>query len=193
LTSSSSRPSRSSGSSALSFCDTTDAKSCHSRSPSDRGMAGASNLRGIPLGFSSALSHLRSRPLLRRSIPAPRQIDGHPRPTYRRAQSVAEFVCREIDRIHSPRMSRSSDLLQRGTFAPRAERLCHILQHHSNTPRLAQRCAGRARHTARRRHYARAACRRVTPRIRSNPINGRDRPTQNPSGAGKARLRSVCP
>jgi hypothetical protein len=59
---------------------------------------------------------------------------GHPRQAHRTSVTLAERLCRTVDRINQARVCGPYRGLGRGAFAPGLASLCSLLQQHQNPP-----------------------------------------------------------
>src|SRR5262245_42928612 len=89
----------------------------------------------------------------RRRCTTPIACHGHSRQAHRTRVTLAERLCRTVDRINPPRMCGSYRGLGRGTFAPNLTSLRSLLQQYQNAPDTGQRCAGLSLCSADRNHH----------------------------------------
>ena len=147
---------------------------------SDGRMGCTPNNGGISLERGSALhdpgpgSHLWCR----RHTPTARH--GHPGQAYRTGLTLAEWLCRTVDRIDPARVSRSCHHPGRSAFASDSAILRKLLQQHENPSLLEQGCSYLASYSANRNHLVTSDPRRASPSLR--PGLG-FRYTQGPSPA----------
>jgi hypothetical protein len=119
---------------------------------SDSGVGCTSDNRGFSLGRRSRLHDPRSGSNLWRGRHTPIARHGHSGQAYRTGLTLAERLCRTVDRIDPARVCGPHHCLGRGASASGSEILWRLLQQGQNTPIIEQRCAGLSPNSANRKH-----------------------------------------
>src|ERR1700757_4655595 len=133
----------------------------------DGGVGCTSDNRGLSLGSGSALHDPRPGSHLRYGRHTPTACHGHSGQAYCSGLTLAEQLCRAVDRINPARVFGSPHCFGRGTSAPDSEKLCGLLQRRENASISKQRCAGLTPGSAIRLHKFRRPLGRTSSPLRS--------------------------
>ena len=122
--------------------------------------------RGFSLAWGSALYDPGPRPDLRHRCHTPTSRHGHPRQAYRTGFTLAEWLCRAVDRINPARVLGPRYCFGRGTSAPDSKIIRRLLQHCQNASVFAQGCAYFPPDSSDRNHSFTPDPRRASPSLR---------------------------
>jgi hypothetical protein len=116
------------------------------------GMGCTPGHRGFSLGGGSALYDQGPRSDLRHCCHTPIARHGHPGQAYRTGFTLAEWLCRAVDRIDPARVLGPHHCLQRGASAPDSKIIRRLLQLRQNASVFAQGCANFPSDSSNRNH-----------------------------------------
>src|ERR1700694_994829 len=122
--------------------------------------------RGFSLGWGSALYDQGPRSDLRHCCHTPIARHGHSGQAYRTGFTLAEWLCRALDRIDPARVLGPHHCLQRGASAPDSKIIRRLLQLRQNASVFAQGCADFSSDSSDRNDSFTTHPRRASPSLR---------------------------